>query len=104
MEKLSVPIAIVIAGALVAVSLYYSSVKSSDVVITPPVINNESASFMRPVSSSDHILGNPNASVVIVEYSDTECPFCKQYHTTLKRVMAEYGTNSRVAWVYRHFP
>ena len=73
LEKLSIPIAIVIAGGLIAVSLYFANGKSPT-VITPPVINNESASFMRPVSSSDHILGNPNADVVIVEYSDTECP------------------------------
>ena len=102
-EKLSVPIAIVIAGGLIAGALYYSNIKSSKVSVAP-VVNNESASFMRPVSSSDHILGNPKADVVIVEYSDTECPFCKQFHVTLKRVMAEYGNAGKVAWVYRHFP
>ncbi len=59
---------------------------------------------MRPVSSADHILGNPNADVIIVEYSDTECPFCKQFNVTLDRVMSEYGKDGRVAWVYRHFP
>jgi protein-disulfide isomerase len=40
--------------------------------------------------------------VVIIEYSDTECPFCKLFHSTLKRIFDE--NNGDVAWVYRHFP
>lgn len=57
---------------------------------------------MAPVSGDDHIRGSVDAPVVIVEYSDTECPFCKQFHTTMQQVVAEYG--DQVAWVYRHFP
>ena len=101
-EKLSVPISIVIAGGLIAGALYYSSMKAPDQV-TPPPSPTGSVS-MRPVSGDDHILGNPNADVVIVEYSDTECPYCKQFHTTMQRLMSEYGSTGKVAWVYRHFP
>src|SRR3989344_9114839 len=103
LEKLSVPIAIVIAGILIAGSLYYSSTKSpAKVTNTLPATNNDVE--MRPISSDDHILGNPNAEVIIVEYSDTECPFCKVFHATMRRVMDEYGKDGKVAWVYRHFP
>ncbi|MEK7208139.1 MAG: thioredoxin domain-containing protein, partial [Patescibacteria group bacterium] len=52
----------------------------------------------------DHIKGNPNAELVIVEYSDTECPFCKRFHETMQQVIDEYGKSGKVAWVYRHFP
>ena len=105
MEKLSVPIAIVISGALIAGALYYSNLKQPTKVVnnTPPTVNTNFSS-MRPVSADDHILGNPNASLVIVEYSDSECPFCKTFHTTLRRVISEYGKDGKVAWVYRHFP
>lgn len=108
-EKLSIPIAIVIAGGLIAGALYYSNLraKSYELAVqaeTAQKLNNGSADLMRPVSGDDHILGNPNADIILVEYSDTECPFCKQYHTTLKRMMAEYGKDGKVAWVYRHFP
>ncbi|KND47148.1 MAG: Periplasmic thiol:disulfide interchange protein DsbA [Parcubacteria bacterium C7867-004] len=59
---------------------------------------------MRPVTAEDHIRGNPDAPVKIVAYSDTECPFCKRFHDTMMEVMATYGAEGKVAWVYRHFP
>lgn len=105
LEKLSVPIAVVIAGGLIAVSLYYSNTKmNSEGIKTVKSDATSSTVTMRPISGDDHILGNPNADVIIVEYSDTECPYCKQFQTTLQRVMAEYGKDGKVAWVYRHFP
>jgi protein-disulfide isomerase len=57
---------------------------------------------IRPVSSDEHILGDANAPVVIVEYSDTECPFCKVFHNTMHQVLDQSA--GKVAWVYRHFP
>lgn len=104
LDKLSVPIAIVLAGGLIAVSLYYSNSKSNSESVRGNGSPTVSSVNMRPVTSEDHILGNPNADVVIVEYSDTECPFCKDFHSVLKRVMNDYGKKGQVAWVYRHFP
>lgn len=57
---------------------------------------------MAPISDKDWIKGNRKADVFVVEYSDTECPFCKRVHPTLQRVVDEY--KGKVAWVYRHFP
>jgi len=50
----------------------------------------------------DHILGNPDAQVKIIEYSDYECPYCKSFHITMNQVVAESDGN--VIWVYRHWP
>ena len=54
------------------------------------------------VEGSDHVRGNKNAKVTIVEYSDLECPFCKQFHPTMLQAMKEY--EGKVKWVYRHYP
>jgi protein-disulfide isomerase len=61
------------------------------------------ATTLRPVvNGRDHIRGNPAAPVTLIEYSDFECPFCKRFHSTAKKVVDE--SNGQVRWVYRHFP
>jgi protein-disulfide isomerase len=65
---------------------------------------SEAAKGVKPVSAEDHVQGNPNAPVKVVEFSDFECPFCKSFHPTMKRIMDEYGKDGKVAWIYRHFP
>lgn len=64
---------------------------------------DERAKNVRPVSATrDHIYGNPDAPISLIEYSDFECPFCKSFHRTAKEIVKVYG--GRVNWVYRHFP
>jgi protein-disulfide isomerase len=64
---------------------------------------NEKAKKVRRVSASrDHVYGNPNAPVSLIEYSDFECPFCKRFHATANEIVDAYG--GKVNWVYRHFP
>lgn len=58
---------------------------------------------MRPVSKDvDHIYGNPEAPVSLVEYSDFECPFCKRFHASAKKFIDK--NEGKVNWIYRHFP
>lgn len=57
---------------------------------------------LSPITTEDHIFGNPDAIVKIVEYSDFECPYCKMFHPTLKRIVTE--SNGQVAWIYRNWP
>lgn len=97
---LNIPTAIVIAGAIIAGAVIYT--KSP--VSSKPISNEPSIEqTMKPITSADHILGNPAAQVKIVEYSDPSCPFCKTFHNTMKKIMADYGASGNVAWVYRHY-
>jgi protein-disulfide isomerase len=70
----------------------------------PSEANPTSAPAKKPkaVSSADHIRGNVNAKVTLIEYSDFECPYCKNFEPTLKQLMNTYGDKIRI--VYRHFP
>ena len=48
------------------------------------------------------VRGNPKAPVLIVEFSDFQCPFCKQLQPTLKNLLAKY--DGKIALAFRDFP
>jgi protein-disulfide isomerase len=63
----------------------------------------EKAKNVRPVSlERDHVYGDPEAIISLIEYSDFECPFCKSFHPYPKEVVDASG--GKVNWVYRHYP
>ncbi|TSC70523.1 MAG: DSBA oxidoreductase [Parcubacteria group bacterium Gr01-1014_49] len=92
-----IPIAIVIGGVIIAGALYFSVPK-----LFPTTI--EHSSLVRPVTTSDHILGNPAAPAIIVVYCDFESAFCKDFDDTLHQIVANEGINGKVAVAYRAFP
>ena len=102
----AVPATILIAGLIVAAAIYYkdSGIPPTAQVATPEVTNNAKLENLKPVSAQDHILGDLKAPIKIVEFSDLECPFCKDFHKTMLQVMQQYGPTGQVAWIYRHFP
>lgn len=101
MNRHLVPLAIVVAGAFIAAAIYFGG--NSAGTLTQRVENPNSAEIdVAPVTAKDHILGSSSAELVIVEYSDTECPFCKVFHQTMQQVVRDYA--GKVSWVYRHFP
>jgi len=103
---LTMPMAVVIAGLLIGFGIYLSGSSESPTNTASDDKAQQQASLelINPVTKDDHIRGNPNAKVFIVEYSDLECPFCKVFHNTMQEVMKDYGDNGDVAWVFRHFP
>ena len=62
----------------------------------------QDAASILTITDTDWTKGNPDASVVLIEYSDFECPACAAYYPVVKRLVEEYG--DRVMFVYRHFP
>ncbi len=105
-QSWAIPVAIIVGFGFIAAAIYLSGNKAPENIIGNKDETAETAKTgsINPVTADDHIRGNPNAPIVIVEYSDYDCPFCKQFHETMKRIMEEYGASGRVAWVYRHFP
>ena len=57
------------------------------------------------VGAGDHVLGNSNAKVAIVEFSDFQCPFCRSFWSgALAQIKKEYIDTGKVKLVYKHFP
>lgn len=71
---------------------------------TPPsaVPTVQEAKGVPKVAKDDHVRGDRNARIALIEYSDLECPFCKSVHPTIQQVLEVY--NGKVMWVYRHYP
>jgi len=53
----------------------------------------------------DPIIGNSDAPITIIEFSDFQCPFCARFHTqTLPLILEEYIKQGKVKLVFRDFP
>ena len=105
------PLAVVIAGGLIAGAVLLNGgtaeiAKQKNINPTPqnPEQQVGSTDAVAKITEKDHIKGNSDALIKIVEYSDFECPFCKQFHNTMNEVMDKYGASGDVAWVFRQFP
>lgn len=104
-STLAIPAAIIIGFALIALSIYLSGGRDNGLANNPNEEETDTnVENIAPVTSDDHIRGNPNAPLVIVEYSDFDCPYCKSFHVTMQKIIEEYGPSGKVAWVYRQFP
>ncbi len=103
------PIIIISIGVLISIGIIVS--RSNNNVDNITKIDQSEIKFISsapenvlPVNSEDHILGNPNAPIKIIEFSDLECPSCKVFHLVMGKIMETYGKRGQVAWVYRHLP
>lgn len=108
----SVPVAIIAAGVIVALAIVYGGTGKQQQApkVNAPAAGQPAAGApaqkeiaVKPISDADHVFGNAEtAGVVVIEYSDLECPFCKRFHATMQQVVEAY--DGKVAWAYRHFP
>ncbi len=111
-DNLSIPLAIVFSGILIAGAILFTDKPSKTIAVADQVpvkaVDGADSQVADPavlaIKADDHVLGNPNADVIIIEYSDAQCPFCQRFHQTMLKVMDAYGKNGQLAWVYRHFP
>jgi len=79
---------------------FVNQVITGEVTVAPEAA--EAAKAALPVLETDHVAGNPDAPITIIEYSDFQCPFCSRAHPTVARVVEE--SDGEINWVYRHFP
>lgn len=57
---------------------------------------------IQPVNDTSQIADTTSAEVVLVKFSDYQCPACKYYAEFVERAKEEYGDKLKV--VYKHFP
>ncbi len=105
--------AVLVLGALIVGILFkdvftipkLNTEKTTEAAANPSLVAKEETQAniqLAAITDQDYYKGGKDAKVTIVEFSDTECPFCKRFHDTMNQAMAKYGDN--IKWVYKHAP
>lgn len=103
-NKYLIPLSILIGAVLISATVVYTQTQKNNALNNAPIAASQKTIAIPAVSETDHVRGSRDAQVFLIEYSDTECPFCQRFHTTMQRLMDTYSTDGSIAWVYRHFP
>ncbi|PIR70131.1 MAG: hypothetical protein COU46_03195 [Candidatus Niyogibacteria bacterium CG10_big_fil_rev_8_21_14_0_10_42_19] len=114
-----IPVAIIVAGVLIAGALMSSGNKTplAKAPSVPDVsenrarfplavkTDNKDAEALLWVREGDYVLGNPDAPVTIAEFGDFQCPFCEKFHNgARKEIVEKYVKSGQVKLIWRHFP
>lgn len=68
----------------------------------PGITTNQPTLLIDEVAVTDNTLGEATAPVTIIEYSDFQCPACRQYYPVVRELEEHFGEHLQV--VYRHYP
>lgn len=77
-------------------------------IVTVKLTNNQSGAVnesdlkINSIYSFDRVKGNKESKVILIEYSDFQCPACGVYYPLINKLVEEFG--DKMAVVYRHFP
>lgn len=117
MDKTNVLTGLVVVLLVLSVVNFYGTFRVANALnslagsaVAAPSAGNEQAppTPSGPVDVSlddDPVLGESNAKVTIVEFSDYQCPFCRKFWTeTFGQLKSEYIDTGKVKFVYRDFP
>ncbi|MBI2042822.1 DsbA family protein [Candidatus Pacearchaeota archaeon] len=93
---------VVIGGFFVFTGNNFPANTGNNVVAQQP---DTQPSIVKASVDDDPALGNENAPITIIEFSDYQCPFCRKFWTeTLPSIQKEYIDTGKVKFVYRDFP
>jgi len=113
-NNLSIPISIIIAGLMIAGAIIVTNRNSKPSLKeigqqqaqNLPDTNSQpqptAPSVEFKITKDDHVRGDFNAPITLVEFSDFECPFCGRHYPTMNKILNDY--KGKVRLVYKHFP
>ncbi len=100
--KLFLPGAILFAAVLISGTVLYTKLSPGAGVAQVAPDENEKVDVS---ADDDAALGDVNAPVTIIEFSDYECPFCRRFwKETLPELKKQYIDTGKVRFVYRDYP
>lgn len=104
-SKFIMPGAIVIAGVMISAAVIFSNGGFGGTGRTANVGGDISAGSKAVSTDDDAYLGDKDAPVVMIEFSDFQCPFCRSFwRDTFPLIKSEYIDTGKVRFIYRDFP
>lgn len=110
--KLSTPTAVILGAVVISIGIVTNGYVTQTIANKnqPQAPNGQPAPSVakgsifkgKSIDSNDYIEGSADNKIVVIEYSDTECPFCIMLSPTMEQLRAEY--KDKITFVYRHFP
>ncbi len=111
-NNLSIPVAIVIAGALIAGAVYLGTSKGASTTAgnntQPQQVAQQPAGQAVDISkvktAGEPFVGNPNAPVTMAYWFDYQCPFCRRFEEdAMTQLMKDYVNTGKVKVVFKDF-
>jgi protein-disulfide isomerase len=95
-------VTVILTACVVAVSLTYLRRGADRPAARAGAAEITEVAQWRVMASTGIRFGPDSAPVVITQFSDFQCPYCRRLHATLREIARRYPTE--VAFVFRHYP
>lgn len=109
------PASIIFAGILIAGSVIYSTGlknynprqndannRQDRTSQTLGATNQQNGQNSPQISANDAVLGNPDATLTLIEFGDFQCPFCAKFHKEIEeQLRKEYVQTGKIKFVYK---
>ncbi len=94
-----------VAVAAIALAVYFGTRPSSPAPAPQAVAQTADKTSLLQIQPTDHVLGDPNAPITLIEYASLTCPHCANFHAAvLPQVKREWIDTGRARFVYRNYP
>ena len=101
-NKHSIPIAVIIAGVLIAGAIFYSSGKNK--ITNNPYPQAGTVDINDVDMTNEPFIGNTDAPVTLAYWADFQCPFCKRFDLqTLPTLVNQYIKNGKLKVIFKDF-
>lgn len=86
----------------ICASILFAYIASKNQIDSIADVDKVASDYQLIYTRDDPNLGNPQAGIQIVEFSDFQCPYCAQAHTIMRELLNKYPNN--FYYIYRDFP
>lgn len=112
MQAFTIPLSIIVAGALVGGAIIYSNSHrppsqqnlAGAGAAVPAQPELKEVTDTKALEGNAEVMGNPNAPVTLVEFADYQCPFCERFYTTAApKIFDMYVKTGKAKFIFRDF-